>query len=146
MLVVCDVVLVEDEVIGESQGSSKGAWGNPMGDSIAVEPLSKAWWLIVKVVAILGAQALKLVAYVPVCAITHEGVVVVLIDESVSVDWVLEEYSTLLNCGRTREGKCECGVAKWSGGRRCDADVGAHEDEANALPCLGEVDSSVLLV
>ena len=117
-----------------------------MSNTVAVEPLSKSWWLIVKVVAVLGAKALKLVSYVPVRAILHEGVVVVLVDDGVRVDWMLEKYSTLLNCGRARKGKCECWVTKWGGRGWGDADVGAYEDEANTLPSLGEVDSGVLLV
>ena len=59
-----------------------------------------------EVVAIFGAKALKLVAYVSVGAILHECVIVVSVDNCVSVNRMLEKYTTMLHCGGTGEGEC----------------------------------------
>ena len=94
------IIGVEEEAIGKGEGSGPSARRDPVGLAVVEDPLADAWGWKVKVVAVLGGEAVEMCVDVALGGVPGEVMKGVDVDKCVGVVGVIGEDAPVYDSSR----------------------------------------------
>ena len=138
------IVGVEEETVGKGERSGPSAWRDPVGLALVEDPLAYAWGWKVKVVAVLGGEAVEVRVNIALSGVPGEVMKGVGVNKRVGVVGVIGKNASVYDSrGGGQETRKVRGNGGVVGGEKM---VFTDEDETNSLSVLWDVVFSSLFV